>query len=326
MVFDNLVPSYFTPMKNSKLLIFPLLLFGSNVMTGYAQASFKQAKEKFDQKKYSDAQGILDKLILTNDKDTQSYFLRGKCFFEMHHAQNAFNDFSKYIDMDPTNALSYWYRGVVMEGVGQFFDAINDFNAVIKYGKDTVMTSGYFHRGSCYLSVNNKIQSYNDLSTAYQRNPKDKYSRLNFATILCTMDSTDRGIAIFKQLVKEDNSDYIACQNIGYFSMDKKQYDTALVYFNKTLTINPKSGYTYNNRGFLEYKMGNNKEAIKDINTSLKYSKNNSFAYKNRALVNISEGKIDEACEDLIKARSLGFAEKYGNEVNQLIQQNCKNK
>jgi tetratricopeptide (TPR) repeat protein len=174
------------------------------------------------------------------------------------------------------------------------------------------------------MSVNNKVQAYNDLHVSLQRNPLDKQIRLNYGTILCQMDSIEQGIGIFKQLIREDKNDFIACQNIGYFSMNKEKYDTALVYFNRALSINPKLGLTYNNRGFLEYKMGNNREALKDINTSLKLDKTNAFAYKNRALISIAEGRMEDACADLIKARSLGYAEKYGNEVNQLIQQNCK--
>ncbi len=105
--------------------------------------------------------------------------------------------------------------------------------------------------------------------------------------------------------------------------MQHEQYDTALVYINRAIAINPKMATTYNNRGYLKHKMNNNKGAMEDINASIKLDNRNSYAYKNRALVYLAEGKIDKACEDLSMARSLGFAEKYGNEVNQLIDKNC---
>ncbi len=308
------MPAYKTPV---------LLFFAFSTVFLSAQNQVKQAQEKYDAKKYSDAAVMLDKLIQANERDTQSYFLRAKCNFELHNSQKAYNDFSKYLDFVPKDGLAYLYRGIIMESTSQYFDAINDFNAAIRFGKDTVITSGYFHRGSCYMSVNNKMQAYNDLAAAYQRNPSDNYIRINFGTALCKIDSIDQGIRMFKEVIKADDKNYIAYQNIGYFSMNREQYDTALVYYNKTLSINPKSALTYNNRGFLKYKMGNNKEALIDVNTSLKMDKYNSFAYKNRALISISEGKVEDACEDLIKARSLGFAEKYGNEVNLLIQKNC---
>lgn len=300
-----------------------LILFLFNGIFLQAQVSLKLAQEKYDAQKYSDAAAILDKLILLNERDTQSYFLRAKCNYELHLSQKAYNDFSKYLEYVPKDGLAYLYRGRIMEATSQYFDAINDFNAAIRYGKDTVITSGYFHRGSCFLSVSNKMQAYNDLSEAYKRNPTDNYIRINYGTALCKIDSIDQGIRIFKEVIQSDAKNYIAYQNIGYFSMNREQYDTALYYYNKTLAINPKSALTYNNRGFLKYKMGKNKEALSDVNTSLKLDKYNSFAYKNRALISISEGKIEAACEDLAKARSLGFAEKYGNEVNQLIQKNC---
>ena len=321
-VFSSLYPANAPSMKKACTISF-LLLFA---LSGFAQISFSEAKQKYDEKKYNDAVGILDKLILKNDRDTQSYLLRGISYFELQRLQPAYNDLTRYIDLEPADGLAYLYRGELLEGTDQYFDAINDFNSAIKFGKDTVPASGYFHRGSCYLSVNNSKQAYGDLLQAYKLNPTDKEVRLNFGTILCHIDSIDQGIKIFKQLLAEDKNDFVACQNIGYFSMNKEEYDTALIYYNRTLQINPKLGLTYNNRGFLKYKMGDNQNALKDINTSLKLDKTNSFAYKNRALISISEGRINEACDDLIKARSLGFADKYGNEVNQLIQQHCKNR
>lgn len=306
-------------MLRSSLLLFCVF----NMFSAFGQGTFKQAQEKYSLKKYTDAASILDKLILKNDKDTQSYLLRGKCFFNLKQAQNAYDDFSKYIDLEPKDGLAYLYKGIIMESTGRYFDAINDLNSAIKYGKDTVLTSGYFHRGSCYMSINNKSQAYNDMFAAYKRNPAGKYIRLNYATSLCNIDSIDEGIKIFKELICEDDKNAIAYQNIGYFSMKREQYDTALFYFNKTLAINPKSALTYNNRGFLKYKMGKNEEALNDVNTAMKLDKSNSFAYKNRALISMAQNKTDAACEDLKIARSLGFTEKYGNEVDQLIQKNC---
>ena len=284
---------------------FTLLLFTFYIHQGYGQITYKRAQEQYGVKKYNDAIGILDKLILKNDRDTHSYFLRAKSYFELHHGQKAHDDLSRFLELEPKNGLAYLYRGQVMESTGQFFDAINDFNEAIKYGKDTVISSGYFHRGSCYMSINNKLQAFTDFTSAYRLNPTNKYIRLNYATSLCNIDSIDQGIKIFKQIIQEDDKDFIAHQNIGYYSMQREQYDTALVYYNKTLKINPKAASTYNNRGYLKFKMGNTKEALNDINASLKMDKTNPFAYKNRALISISEGKTMAACEDLIKALSL---------------------
>lgn len=292
---------------------------------GFSQ-TIQEAEKKIQEKNYSSALKILDKLIEKNEKDTFSYFLRGRCYYELEKEQKSYDDFARYLELKPTDALARIYRGYILEGVRQYHDAINEFNVAIKYAKDTALACSYYHRGSCFLSVNSKKAAYNDLSKAAELNPSSKGIRINLAVVLCNLDSLDKGIVMFKQLLAEDPQDYISCQNIGYYSMKLEQYDTALVYYSKTLKINSKMPFVYNNRGYLKYKMKDNKGALEDINYSLKLDDRNSFAYKNRALVYIEQGESEKACEDLNKARALGFAEKYGNEVDLLIKKNCNNR
>ncbi len=306
-------------------VFFCSIIFLINFFSSLAQNPTSDIEKKISDKQYSAAIKLLNKRLKENEKDTFSYFLRGKCYLEQKKPQESYDDFTKYIDMNPHDGAAYLLRGILHLRMKKNFDAINDFNAALKYGKDTVITSAYYHRGSAYLQVNSMKQAYSDFSNAYQRNPTDKYIRNDLAYALCYIDSVEKGIEMFKQLFREYNNDEMFCMNIGFFSMEKNDLDTALIYLNKAIAIK-KSAFTYNNRGFLKYKMHNNKEAMEDINTSLKMDENNSYAYKNRAVVYIDEGQTEKACEDLRKARQLGFTEKYGNEVELLIQKHCSRK
>jgi len=50
----------------------------------------------------------------------------------------------------------------------------------------------------------------------------------------------------------------------------------------------------------------------------------NSYAYKIKALILIAQNKKAEACVELKKSLSLGYTEKYGNEVSELLKQYCE--
>jgi len=87
------------------------------------------------------------------------------------------------------------------------------------------------------------------------------------------------------------------------------------------IEVDPLYSFPYNNRGFAYLKLGELDKAIEDINHSIKLDPDNSYAYKNRALCYLEYKDKEAALVDLKLAWALGFEEKYGNEVNNLIQQ-----
>jgi tetratricopeptide (TPR) repeat protein len=75
--------------------------------------------------------------------------------------------------------------------------------------------------------------------------------------------------------------------------------------------------------GFAYYKLHKLDLAEEKINHAIRVLPSNSYAYRNLALVAIEKGEMDATCKYLAKSRELGFALKYGNEVEELIQQYC---
>lgn len=119
----------------------------------------------------------------------------------------------------------------------------------------------------------------------------------------------------------QDSNNKIALNNLGFQRMKIGEYKEAIENFNRVIELDPESAFAYNNRGFAYLKIGELNQAIYDIDYSLTLDSENSFAYKNRALYYLEIDKKDAALANLKMAWALGFEEKYGNEVNDLIQQ-----
>lgn len=86
----------------------------------------------------------------------------------------------------------------------------------------------------------------------------------------------------------------------------------------------PNEPYPYNNRGFAKIKLKMFEEARRDIRKSLSIDSTNSFAYKNLGLLFIELKQKDSACFNLQTAKTKGFKENYGNEVDSLIAIHCQ--
>ena len=78
-------------------------------------------------------------------------------------------------------------------------------------------------------------------------------------------------------------------------------------------------------RGYSKYKLKDFQGAISDINQSIKKDATNSYAYKNLALVCIALDSLEPVCGHLEKAASLGYKDKYGDDVEDLINEWCEN-
>jgi tetratricopeptide (TPR) repeat protein len=111
--------------------------------------------------------------------------------------------------------------------------------------------------------------------------------------------------------------------NLAFIFTQMGKHEEAVLIYDEVLKVevNP---LAYNNRGYAKLQLGKLEEALEDINTSIKFYPTNAYAFKNRALVYIELKDKEKACQDLEKANELGFSVTYGREVNDLIEEHCK--
>lgn len=86
----------------------------------------------------------------------------------------------------------------------------------------------------------------------------------------------------------------------------KKDYDGAIVNYNKAIELKPDYAEAYNSRGNAYYSKGDNEQAIKDYTKSIEL--NNpllSMVYRNRAISYEKKGDLVKARADRQKADEL---------------------
>lgn len=88
-------------------------------------------------------------------------------------------------------------------------------------------------------------------------------------------------------------------------AMDKKQWDKAVVFFDKAIKANPDGVDGYIGRSLANLQMGNGDKALQDANAAVEKSPNNALAYAQRGLVQKVLGKNGDAAKDFTKAVTL---------------------
>ena len=85
-----------------------------------------------------------------------------------------------------------------------------------------------------------------------------------------------------------------------------KDYDSAIVDFNKALTIDQNNATAYNNLAWTKRMINDNYGAIFDATKAIEIDPNYSNAYLNRGVAKENLGDMKGACDDWKQASYLG--------------------
>jgi len=99
--------------------------------------------------------------------------------------------------------------------------------------------------------------------------------------------------------------------HLAYADMQLKHYEPALVYLNRSVTLNPDKFDSLNNRGYVHNMLNNYASAKEDLNKAIFIDGSVSSAYSNRAFANLGLGRAGEALIDIEKAFELDPSNSY---------------
>src|SRR5690606_26305687 len=97
------------------------------------------------------------------------YYKRGLAYSEFGMHKDAFNDFSKVVELYPQFNYGYFYRGSSNWHLGKYEEAIADFSKAIEL--DSKDLHSYFNRGLCYQAEKKYDEALADFSKVIQLDP-----------------------------------------------------------------------------------------------------------------------------------------------------------
>jgi tetratricopeptide (TPR) repeat protein len=203
------------------------------------------------------------------DFNADAYYNRGVTYCELGNYWQAIADFDRAIEINPKYAESYNGRGVATDKLGYHSLAISYFDRAIEINPK--YAEAYKGRGVAYGKLGNYRQAISDFDRAIAINP-------DYA-----MAYYDRGVVY--DILGDDRQ--------------------AIPDFDRAIAINPEYAEAYNGRGFAHGKLGDHRLAISDFDRAIEINPKYAMAYYNRAVVYGILGNHSHEIEDLQKAASL---------------------
>ena len=132
----------------------------------------ESSKTKYKSGDYKSAIDALNKAIEMHPNNGIFYSLRGIFKFSSGHPLEAIFDLDKAIELNPYDAINYFYRGTCLKnpfkGKTDLVGAISDFNNVVKVKESS---ESYLQLGFCQSLLGNFKDAINDFNKAIQINP-----------------------------------------------------------------------------------------------------------------------------------------------------------
>ena len=190
---------------------------------------------------------------------------------EYNDPAKAMEYLNEAIHLKPDYADAYGIRGDAYENLGQYQQAIRDYDKVIRLKPD--YAEAYNNRGI----VNRKLKKY---QRAIQDYDKAIHLKPNYAD------------AYYNRA--------IAYENLG-------KYEQAIGDYDKAIRLAPDDASAYYNRGNAYVSlMGQHEKAIRDFDQAIRLKPDHINAHANRGISYIESGNSREGCRSLINACELG--------------------
>lgn len=240
------------------------------------------------------------------------------CYYNLDNTDKALEYVNRALNIDPEDLPALFNKAVYLIKAGQKQESLAVLESLLEKNKKD---KGFWQQYANVAYLNNQYEKTLMACDALRKGwGTDVETESLTAHCHSNLGNIEKAIEAYGNIIKLDAGQFMAWNNRGYCRTRINEFNEAINDLNKAITLKPDFAYAYNNRGFAHLKLGNLPQAIEDIDLSLQLDPENSYAYKNKACYFLETGDNESAKENLQKAAALGYKEKYGNEVEELLQ------
>ncbi len=282
----------------------------------------------YDRENYNGSLEAINSVIANCGNKVDYQLHRAKCYSELKDTKGKLAALNAALALDSNCIAALSEKAAMYMSADIYSSAIKCYTKILSLvpTTDTTVRLYLTNLGALYVHTNQNTKAFNLLWDYCQKDSStdNEHLLINLAASAIYIGKYTEAEWALSKILSDNPANVKALVNMGLCKEGQKEYESAISYYDKAMTLVPDDAYAWNNRGFAYYMQGDYKSALNDIEKSLSIDPSNSYAYKNKALVLIAMGKKKDACKNLEQAIATGFTEMYGNEVLQLIEQNCR--
>jgi tetratricopeptide (TPR) repeat protein len=248
---------------------------------------------------------ISDSNIYTYSGISESviFFNRGVMQYDRKDFAGAITNIKKSIELDSSNAMTYYYCAGAMFYLNDYTGAIANLDKVIELNPK--MAEAYFNRGNSKLNLDDYKGAIDDYDEGIELNPNYAWAYDGRGTAMFYLKDYTGAITNFNKVIELEPTDAEAYFNRGNSKHHLGDCKGAIGDFDKAIELNPYYAEAFNNRGTAKYDLKNYEEAKDDFDKAVGLNPTLSQAFKNRGNTKLELKDKAGAKRDYAKAAKL---------------------
>jgi tetratricopeptide (TPR) repeat protein len=242
-----------------------------------------------------------------------AYNNRGLAYHQKRMLEQAIQDFTNTIQMNPNDPRAYINRALAYTDQGDHNRAIEDYTNALRINPN--YAEAYCSRGNAYDAEGKYDLAIEDYTKAIAMKPQMADGYYNRARVYQKKGLNDSSIEDYTAALSINPNFAEAYGNRGHVYFLKRDYDRAMQDANKAIQINPNYPYGYYTQGLVYGATRDFHKAIADFTEVIRLAPNEVRAYYFRGGSYAMIGQLDNAIADLTEAIRLDptTVDTYGN-------------
>lgn len=222
----------------------------------------------YAQGKYSEAIVDYSQAIDINPNGEQAYYYRGMSHYNLEKFELAIADYDHSIELNPDVATSYAWRGEALYKLTLYEEGIQALTKSIQLNKNDGYS--YRSRANCYYMLAKYKEARIDYTKAIELLPDDAIENKYWRAI-CNYYVANYSEALddFTAYLSKYPSDSYSLVMSGHCHYVNKEYDIAIQYYTKAITIKSDYAEAYYWRGNSYFLLEKKAEAKKDVEKAI---------------------------------------------------------
>lgn len=206
-----------------------------------------------------------------------AYLNRGHDWYKNNRKEEALDDFSTAIQMNPHYLKAYLNRGYIYLEMNDYSNALKDYTRYIDLVSpcddsgnisDPPLSDAYGNRALIHAKMGRYEKAFRDFETAVRLNPLNYKNFSNRALLYMETGQYEKAAGDFTRSHHLDAANADTINNRGVCYLRSGELQAALDDFNKAITLNGRNPFYYENRAAVYGKMRRTAEAARDVQTA----------------------------------------------------------
>ncbi len=234
------------------------------------------------------------------------FLLKANAKYMTGDLKSAVENYSEVLRLNPYSAEAYFGRGDARGDLGELQDGLEDLNHAIRINPSQLRSYG------ARALIRQKLGDRKGAKADYQTALKLTVNPEDYRDYICRGIAQHYGLGNYKNAIADYNQAISLAPKYGSTYVNRGNalyalgsYKSAIADYNQAIGLAPKNNFVYLNRGNARYALRDKKGAIADFNQAISLDPKSAIAYQSRGNIRYELGDKKAAIADYSQAISL---------------------